>query len=118
MLWSLYLVSASIMLLLEYFVLLRLYTRSKKLETISLILAPTMIVIGLWLTLFIQNQFQITPGRINPIVSFIVFVILEIPLALYGYDLTPNASMLERMVIAGTFGTISIMVASSIVNYF
>lgn len=114
---SLYLTSALVMILLEYFVLLKLYKRCKKLETISLIVAPIMIVFALWLTLFIQNKFKFTPGRINVIVLFIVLVLLELPLSLYGYELTPNASVLERCIVAATFGTSAILIANSIVNY-
>jgi len=112
----LYITAALVMIILEYFVLLRLYKRSKNLQIVSIFVAPLMIVVGLWLTLFIQKQLNITPGRINPIVSFIVFIGLELPIAIYGYDLTPNAPILERCIVAGVFGTTAIMIASSIVN--
>lgn len=113
---SLYLFSALIMFLFEYFVLVKLYKRSKSLQNISYIAAPLIIVIALWITLFIQRNLNITPGRINPLLLFIVLMILELPLSLYGYEITPNASIIERMVVAGTFGTASVLIASAIVG--
>ena len=34
-------------------------------------------------------------------------MLLELPLALKGYDITPNAQIWERMIVAGTFGAFS-----------
>jgi len=115
---SLYITSALVFLFFEYFFLLKVYKRSKKLETISLIAAPVITIIGLWLSLFIQKQFSITPGRINPVVLFLVFASLELPLSLYGYEITPNASILERCIVVGTFGTASVLIASAILAFF
>lgn len=113
---ALYLFSALVMFLFEYFVLVRLYKRSKSLQTLSYIVAPLMIVIAMWITLFIQRYFNITPGRINPLVLFVVLILLELPLSLYGYEITPNASILERMVVAGSFGTAAVLIANAIVS--
>jgi hypothetical protein len=115
---SLYLTSALIMFILEYFVLLKLYKRPKNIETISLIVAPLMIVVALWITLLIQKQFKLTLDTINPAVLFFVLVLLELPLSLYGYELTPNASILERVIVAGTFGVASVLIANAILQYF
>ncbi len=114
---SLYILSALIIFLFEYFVLLRLYKRSPKLQTISLIIAPLMIVVALFITQLIQNQFNITKDRINPVVLFIVLVLLELPLSLYGYELTPNASILERVIVAGVAGVSSVLIAQGILSF-
>jgi FtsH-binding integral membrane protein len=111
---SLYLVSAIVMFVLEFFVLLRIYKRPQKIQTLSLIIAPLMIVLALWITMFIQKQFRITKERVNPLVLFFVLVLLELPLSLYGYELTPNASIPERLIVAGVFGVASVLIAQSI----
>lgn len=115
---SLYIVSALVFLFFEYFFLLKLYRRSKTLETISLIVAPIITVIGLWISLFIQKQLNITPGRLNPIVLFVVFASLELPLSIYGYEIQPNASILERIIVVGTFGTASVLIANALIGLF
>lgn len=115
---SLYVLSAVIILLFEYFILLRLYKRSPKLQTISLIVAPLMIIIALLITQFIQNILNITKDRLNPVVLFVVLILLELPLSLYGYELIPNASILERMIVAGVVGVSSVLIAQGILGYF
>jgi hypothetical protein len=117
---SLYITSALVMLFLEYFVLLRLYKRSRQLEIVSLIVAPIMIVIALWLTLFIQDRLNlgIKSTRVNPVLLFVVIILFELPLSLYGYEIKPDASILERCIVAGTFGTVSVLIAQSILLYF
>ena len=91
---------AIVMLLLEYFVLLRLYKRTKPLETISLIVAPLMILVA--------NYFAATPVQL-----FVAFILMELPLSLNGYKITPDASLLERLVVASTFGVTASMVGKS-----
>ena len=110
----LYILAGLVMFLLEFFVLIRVYKRPPKIQTISLIVAPLMIILALWITNFIQNQFQITKDRLNPLVLFLVLVALELPLSLYGYELTPNASIPERLVVAGAFGVASVLIAQGI----
>ena len=86
---------AFIMFLLEYFVLLRVYKRSQKLEMISLIIAPLMVLIA-----------SAAAGK-NIIKLFIVFALMELPLSIVGYDITPDASILERVIVATSFGVVS-----------
>lgn len=92
---------AVVMLILEYFVLLRLYTRSKRLQVISLIVAPAMVIIA--------NYFVQTPAKL-----FLAFLAMELPLSLAGYKITPDASILERMVVASAFGVTSSLVGRAI----
>ena len=111
------LISAIVMFILEYFVLLRVYKRSKKLETISLIFAPSMIIIAQYIAHLIQSNTNIfDKTRINPIVIFLSFALLELPLAYNGYEIIPNASILERVVIASGFGTVSTIIGQSIIK--
>lgn len=114
---SLYLLSGLIMFLFEYFVLLRIYKRSPTLEKISLVVAPLMIIVALLITDFITLHLSSSKkniSSINPLLLFIVLVLLELPLSLYGYQITPNASVPERLIVAGTFGTASVLIAQGI----
>jgi hypothetical protein len=111
--WKLILLSALVMLILEYFVLLNLYKRSPSLQKISLIVAPLMIALAVIITYWIQPQ-QI---YINPLILFLVLVLLELPLSLYGYELYPPASVVERLIVAGTFGTAAVLISQSILLY-
>ena len=38
---------------------------------------------------------------------FLIVVLLEIPFSLKGYKLDPEATILERMIVAGVFGSFS-----------
>jgi hypothetical protein len=100
------------MFLFEYFVLIQVYKRSKNLEVISLIVAPLMIVVALYLSLWINK------GKFNPFILFLVLVLLELPLSLYGYKITPDASVIERIIVAGSFGVVSVIIAKCIEQYF
>jgi hypothetical protein len=115
---SLYLGSGLIMFLLEFFVLLRVYQRSPTLQKISLVVAPLMIILALWLTTLIQKVFSITPNQFNPLVLFVVLMLMELPLSLYGYEIQPNASVPERMIVAGSVGVASVLIAQGILSYF
>ena len=49
----------------------------------------------------------------TPVQLFVAFILMELPLSLKGYKITPDASLLERLVVASSFGTIHRQVASS-----
>ena len=109
------LVSAVIMFLFEYFVLLKVYKRSQKLQTISLIFAPLMIVIAQYIAHLLQTYTNLfVKNRIDPIALFVSFTLLELPLSIMGYDITPNASILERIVVASGFGVVATIIGQSI----
>jgi len=93
--------SAFVMLLLEFFVLLKLFKRNKNLEKISLLVAPLMVLVGYFISKKIIRR--------EPTIAelFIFIALLELPLALKGYDITPDAKVWERMIVAGTFGAFS-----------
>ena len=91
---------AIVMFFFEYFVLLRLYKRTQSLEMISLVIAPLMILLA--------NYFASTPTQL-----FIAFLIMELPLSLYGYNISPNASVIERLVVASTFGVTASLIGKT-----
>jgi hypothetical protein len=121
---SLYLLSGLVMILLEALILLRVYKRSKTLEIISLIVAPLMIIFALWLTLWIQRKWLGNGKKgnnsiqVNYILLFVILALIELPLSLYGYEITPNASIPERMIVAGSVGVAAVLIAQGILTYF
>ena len=92
---------ALVMLFFEYFVLLRLYKRSRDLEVISLAVAPLMVLLA-------------TSLARDPVSLFFVFALMEVPLSLMGYKITPDASILERILVAASFGVTSSMIGKVI----
>tara|TARA_R110002072_G_scaffold157128_3_gene307627 strand:+ start:6735 stop:7052 length:318 start_codon:yes stop_codon:yes gene_type:complete len=86
--------------LLEYFILLRLYRRTPSLEKISLIIAPLMMVTAYYL---FKNVLKREPTLAE---FFLVVALLELPLSAKGYQLTPDAAIWERVLVAGSFGTV------------
>jgi len=111
-------VSAIVMFLFEYFVLLKVYKRSQKLQTISLIFAPLMIVIAQYIAHLLQTYTNLyVKTRVDPIALFVAFALLELPLSIMGYDITPNASILERVVVASGFGVVATIVGQGILQY-
>lgn len=94
-------VSALVMFILEYYVLLNLYKRSQKLQKISLVVAPLMILVGYYLfKIFMKREPSLAE-------YFLTICLLELPLAIRGYDIKPDAKVWERMLVAGSFGMVS-----------
>ena len=94
-------VSVLVMFILEYFVLLKLYRRSQKLQKVSLVVAPLMILVGYYL-------FKILMKREPSLVEyFLTICLLELPLVIRGYDIKPDAKIWERLLVAGSFGMVS-----------
>lgn len=107
-------VSAAVMFVLEYFVLLRVYTRSQQLQTISLAVAPLMIVVAQYMSHIFQTYTNLfITSRVDPISLFISLVLLELPLSLRGYAISPPASILERVVVAAVFGVAATVISES-----
>ena len=89
------------MFLIEHFVLLRLYRRSPTLQTISLVVAPLMALVGYMIARAVLR-------RDPTLAEYFLFIsALELPLALRGYEIKPDAKIWERVLVAGTFGTVS-----------
>jgi len=99
-----------IMLILEYFVLLRLYKRDSSLHTISLVLATAMAISAVLIGYFFRKKMP-TIFEI-----FIIVVLMELPLSIKGYKITPDATILERMVVAGVFGGFSYALSEAILS--
>jgi hypothetical protein len=76
-----------------------------------------MIIVAIFITNFVQTYFlNESKGPLNPLLLFIVLVLLELPLSLYGYELTPDASIPERLVVAGSVGVVVVLIAQGILN--
>jgi hypothetical protein len=110
-------VSAIVMFLLEYVVLLRLYRRDKKLENISLVVAPLMIVGGQYIAHLLQTKTDyFLKDRVDNVALFLAFALIELPFSLKGYKIEPDASIIERVVVASTFGVVATNIAQSIIQ--
>ena len=105
-----YLLPGIIMLILEYFVLIRLYDRSNNIKSISLFIAFAMIVLSILLGKLIFKE--------HPTIAqiFLIVAYMELPLSIYGYQLTPDATIFERLIIAGTFGAASFAISEAILS--
>lgn len=99
-----------IMLFLEYFVLLRLYKRKANLHIISLVLATVMAILSVVIGYFFKKKM---PSIFE---VFIIVLLMELPLSLKGYEITPDATIIERMVVAGVFGGFSYALSEAILS--
>ena len=101
-----------IMLLLEYFVLLRIYKRKQSLHNTSLFFAFTMMFIAVFIVEYLKKIKKIKVAAISYV--FIIVLLMEIPLSLIGYELEPEAAFWERLVVAGSFGTVAYGISKTI----
>jgi hypothetical protein len=107
-------ISAILMFIFELVILLNLYKRSDKLRIISLIVAPLFIIIAQLITSIIYSD----PKRtISYPVLFIILALIELPLSIYGYELTPNASLFERVIIAASVGTVITLISEYLLQF-
>lgn len=106
------------MIAFEAGVLLRVFQRPSYLVPISLAVAPLLAVLSLRLAPELAAQLPqiFNRGRVDYAAVFLIAVALEAPLSAYGYPLTPAASFLERLVVAGSFAVVSILTAKSLLN--
>jgi hypothetical protein len=108
--WKLAITSAVVMFLFEWIVLLNLYKRNNKLKIISLIVAPIFIIIAQLITYLLSKS----SSRLNIPLLFTVLALIELPLSIYGYELTPNASVIERILVAASVGTVVTLISQLI----
>lgn len=103
---------------LEAGVLLRVFQRAASLYVPSLIIAPLLAVLALRAAPWVAAQAPtwFARGRVDFAAVFLIAVALEAPLSAYGYTLTPAATFLERLVVAGSFAVVSILTAKSLLN--
>jgi hypothetical protein len=94
----------------EYTVLLRLYKRSPKLETISLVVAPLMAVAAVLIS---DRVF----GYVSPVTIFAIAAAIELPLSLIGYEIQPDASVPTRVVVAASAMTGLYLAAEGILTW-
>ena len=47
---------------------------------------------------------------------FIIVLLMELPLSLKGYEIKPDASVIERMIVAGVFGSFSYALSEAILS--
>jgi hypothetical protein len=93
--------SSIVMGILEAFILTQEYKRP--FYYTSIIVATLMAGIGTFLSrTFFKEKI--------PTIMFLIIVLFELPLSLYGYPLEPEANLFERLIIAGSFGAVSYII--------
>jgi hypothetical protein len=109
-------ISAGVMVMFELFVLMRVFTRPASLYWPSLILAPLIAVMAIRLAPLLSEVLPsiYTTTRFDFAAVFVVAVLLETPLSIIGYPITPPASFLERLVVAGSFAVVVSMTGKSL----
>ena len=101
--------SGVVMFLLEYFVLTKIYTRDRDLYIKSLIVAPLMIIVAVVIGEYLANKKYLPISWI-----FVIVALMEIPISLYGYEIKPDAEIWERVLVAGSFGTVAYAIAKQL----
>jgi FtsH-binding integral membrane protein len=87
------------------------------LKIISLFVAPIFIVFAQLITYLITIWFHLDTDRnISIPILFFVLALIELPLSLYGYELSPNATILERILVAASVGTVITLISQLIVK--
>jgi len=107
------LVAGLVMLLLEYSVLLRIYKRKKSLHNISLFFAFTMMFVAVFIVEYLYKIKKIKVPAISYV--FLIVVLMEVPLSYIGYDVEPYAAFWERLVVAGSFGTVAYGISKTLI---
>ena len=109
-------ISAAVMVMFELVVLMRVFTRPAFLFWPSLVLAPLIAVMAIRLAPLLSEVLPTiyTTTRLDFAAVFVVAVLLETPLSIIGYPITPPASFLERLIVAGSFAVVVSMTAKSL----
>ena len=56
----------------------------------------------------------VSPIRVTLILIFLLIAFMEMPLSLLGYSLEPEASLVERVIVAASFGLVSYLIGRQI----
>jgi len=100
--WTLAILSAILMLGLEYLFLIRVYDKTfTKPDFSALIIPPILLILAQYITYRIQDNSNAKMQTLNPFILFLVIVVLKLPFSLFNHDIVKNISLLERLIITG-----------------
>jgi hypothetical protein len=116
--WSVALLSAIIMLGLEYLVLVRIYEKNPNIEWGVAIIPPLLLIAAQYITYMFQDRENAKRDTLNPFILLVVFVILKLPFSLTKQDVVPQISLLERLAIVSAEAISATIIAEGIVVLF
>lgn len=112
------LLSALVMLLLEYLFLVKVYKKESIITTFRLLLPPILLVISQAITYQIQDEKNKERNRYNPFILFFIFIIVKLPFTLNHYDIIEDVPLFERMMILGIEAVSATLIAEGIFAIF
>lgn len=99
--WLVAFLSAVIMMLIEYLVLIRVYKKSYGRDIMIFLIPPFLLILAQFITYKIQDKENMERDTLNPFILLIVFIILKFPFSFSKHDIVPDISLFERLVISG-----------------
>lgn len=99
--WNVAILSAIIMMIIEYLVLIRVYKKSYGQEISVFLIPPLLLIVAQFITYKIQDRENIERETLNPFILLIVYIILKFPFSFSKHDIVPDISLFERLVISG-----------------
>jgi hypothetical protein len=111
--------SAFISLILVNFIFLKIY-ENKGRNIYPLLISPIVLVISLYITDFIQTRigWKYDTNRLNILLLFFVILIVDAPFTISGYEVIPDISKGERLIVSGIEGISSYLIALAILLFF
>ncbi len=116
--WVVSIISALVMLVMEYIILIPVYQKLSRKDWKVLIIPPILLILSQYLTYWIQDKGNEERQLINPFILVIVFLTLKLPFSIYRHDIVPGLSLGERMVISGAEAITATLIAEGIVFLF
>lgn len=113
--WNVAILSAIIMLALEYLVLIRVYDKVSNSDFKVLISPPLLLILAQYITYWIQDKDNSERKTFNPFLLVFVFLILKFPLSYYNHDVIPGIPLVERLAILAAEAISATIIAEGII---
>lgn len=113
--WNVAILSALIMVIIEYLVLVRIYDKISKRSWSLFLIPPILLIIAQYITYLIQDKQNQDRSTLNPFILVIVFLILKFPFSYFNHDIVPGISIFERMVISAAEAVSATIFAEGII---
>lgn len=113
--WNVAIISAIVMFILEYLVLVRVYEKNYNNEWSVFIIPPILLIIAQGITYWIQDRNNSERKTFNPFLLVLIFVLLKLPFSYARHDIVPNIGLLERLAISAAEAISATIIAEGIV---
>lgn len=110
--------SAFIMLIIEYFFIIRIYKKESQISFQRLLLSPILLIVSQYISYLYESKKHEETQRFNPIVLFFTFILLQLPFAMQDYDLLVDVPLFERLVILGIEAVSATLIAEGLLILF